>query len=90
MSTEQSHLLCLARLNPYAEFSYDGLVLNPLEVVFVKVKGFQVQGGWLSAQSAMTYDRWLSSEVSENPQKSLFNSLWKSKQTRAYPEIIFG
>ncbi|CAL8467738.1 g7276 [Coccomyxa elongata] len=63
--TNTTNWNCNAGLNPYAEFSYDGLVLNPLEVIFVKVKGFQVQGGWLSAQSAMTYDRWLSSEVAE-------------------------
>ena len=48
------------RLNPYAEFAYDGLLLNPLEVLFVKVKGFQVQNDWMSAMMATTYDRWLS------------------------------
>lgn len=70
-STAHSQLLCLARLNPYAEFSLDGLMINPLEVIFAKVKGFQMQGGWLSAHLATTYDRWLSSEVSKNSQQSL-------------------
>ena len=69
VSTAQSYLVCLTRLNPYAEFSLDGLMINPLEVIFVKVKGFQMQGGWLSAQLATTYDRWLSSEVSQNSRK---------------------
>ncbi|EIE24703.1 hypothetical protein COCSUDRAFT_14419 [Coccomyxa subellipsoidea C-169] len=63
--TNTSNWNCNAGLNPYAEFAYDGLVLNPLEVLFVKVKGFQMQGGWLSAQMASTYDRWLSSNVAE-------------------------
>ena len=48
------------RLNPYAEFAYDGLLLNPLEVLFVKVKAFQMQTDWMSALMARTYDRWLS------------------------------
>ena len=54
--------LCLMyyRLNPYADFAYDGLLLNPLEVLFVKVKEFHVQTKWLSAMMATTYDRWLS------------------------------
>lgn len=52
------------RLNPYAEYSYDGLSLNPLEVIFVKVKGFQVQSRWASAEMATTYDRWASAMVS--------------------------
>lgn len=47
------------RLNPYAEYAYDGLLLNPLEVLFVKVKGFQVQTDWVSAIMATTYDRWV-------------------------------
>jgi hypothetical protein len=32
--------------------------------MFVKVKGFQVQGGWASAHMATTYDRWASTAVS--------------------------
>lgn len=55
---------CWRRLNPYAEYAYDGLALNPLEVMFVKVKGFQVQGRWASAEMATTYDRWGSAQVS--------------------------
>jgi len=59
----QDILSLVCRLNPYAEFAYDGLLLNPLEVLFVKVKGFQVHIDWMSAMMATTYDRWLS-EVS--------------------------
>ena len=50
----------MRRLNPYAEFAYDGLMLNPLEVLFVKVKDFQMQTDWTSALMAATYDRWQS------------------------------
>ena len=55
------------RLNPYAEYAYDGLALNPLEVMFVKVKGFQLQADWASAQLASTYQRWLASRVRRTP-----------------------
>lgn len=51
------------RLNPYAEHTYDGLPLNPLEVMFVKVKDFQVEGDWMSTLLATTYDRWLELQV---------------------------
>ena len=57
------------RLNPYAEFAYDGLLLNPLEVLFVKVKAFQMQADWMSALMAGTYDRWLS-QVNPRPNRS--------------------
>ena len=55
-----TQLLDTCRLNPYAEFAYDGLALNPLEVLFVKVKAFQLQTDWTSAMMATTYDRWSS------------------------------
>ena len=55
------------RLNPYAEYAYDGLALNPLEVMFIKVKGFQLQAEWASAQLASTYQRWLGSHVRSHP-----------------------
>ena len=55
-----------SRLNPYAEHTYDGLPLNPLEVMFVKVKDFQIEGDWMSTHLATTYDRWLELQVRPN------------------------
>lgn len=52
------------RLNPYAVDAYDGINLNPLEVVFVKVKGFLLQADWSAPKTSQTYDRWLSHQVS--------------------------
>lgn len=52
-----------SRLNPYAEHTYDGVPLNPLEVMFVKVKHFQLEGDWMSTHLATTYDRWLQVQV---------------------------
>lgn len=50
-------------LNPYADFAYDGLLLNPMEVVFVKVKRFQQEANWGSARLADAYSRWMEQEV---------------------------
>ena len=51
------------RQNPYKEFGNDGIALNPMEVVFVKVKGFMLDGDWAMAQTAATYARWVDSKV---------------------------
>ena len=56
-------LWLLRRLNPYAEYAYDGIYLNPLEVLFVKVKGFTIDGDWTSPKMAATYDRWATHQV---------------------------
>ncbi|CAL8465845.1 g5381 [Coccomyxa elongata] len=53
---------CNARLNPYADYAYDGIGLNPMEVLFVKVKGFQREGNWATTRMAITYDRWIASQ----------------------------
>ena len=37
--------------------------LNPLEVMFVKVKDFQLEGNWMSTHLAATYGRWLEEQV---------------------------
>ena len=50
-------------LNPYADYAYDGLFLNPLEVVFVKVKRFQREANWGSARLADAYSGWMDQEV---------------------------
>ena len=54
---------CASRLNPYAEYAYDGIYLNPMEVLFVKIKGFTIDGDWTSPKMAATYDRWISQQV---------------------------
>ena len=51
------------RLNPYAVDAYDGINLNPLEVVFIKVKSFLLQAKWTAPVTSQTYDRWASHEV---------------------------
>ena len=61
--TQGLMLLAHCRLNPYAVDAYDGINLNPLEVVFVKVKSFLLQAKWTAPVISQTYDRWASHEV---------------------------
>ena len=36
----QSCLCATCRQNPYADFAYDGVMINPFEVLFVKVRSW--------------------------------------------------
>ncbi|KAK9787128.1 hypothetical protein WJX73_004056 [Symbiochloris irregularis] len=55
----QTNWSCNNELNPYAEYAYDGITLNPMEVIFPKVKGFHLDGEWTTPRMAATYDRWM-------------------------------
>ena len=61
-ASEAEHLF-LFRQNPYSDFAYDGVMINPFEVLFVKVKGYQLESDWIASKMAATYDRWKRSEV---------------------------
>ena len=50
-------------MNPYAEHAYDGIDLNPFEVIFVKVKGHFLWADWTTSTAAVVYDRWNSEKV---------------------------
>ena len=54
------------RKNPYAEYAYDGVTLSPMEVIFIKVKGFTVDARWTAQHTAVTYDSWLGKKVCVN------------------------
>ena len=51
------------RVNPYGENYYDGISLNPFEVMFVKVKGVLLQNDWSYARVAKKYDEWMTMQV---------------------------
>ena len=53
----------LSRQNPYADFAYDGVMINPFEVLFVKVKGFHLESDWITSKMAVTYDAWKQTKV---------------------------
>ncbi len=52
------------RINPYAEDHYDGVSLNPMEVLFVKVKEFMLVANWVGPRQASRYDEWTNTKVS--------------------------
>ena len=53
----------LRRVNPYGENYYDGISLNPFEVMFVKVKGVLLQNDWSYARVAKKYDEWMTMQA---------------------------
>lgn len=51
------------RVNPYGENYYDGITIDPFEVMFVKVKALLLERGWSYAVHASKYDAWLANKV---------------------------
>lgn len=47
------------RSSPQSDLTYDGVTLDPLEVMFVKVKDFLLQRNVTYALKAAQYDSWL-------------------------------
>ena len=38
-------------------------MINPLEVLFVKFKSYQLESDWITSKMATTYERWLQSKA---------------------------
>ena len=55
---------CPCRVNPYGEHYYDGISLNPFEVLFVKTKGVLLGNDWSYSTLATKYDQWMAAQVS--------------------------
>lgn len=73
---DEKNWRCNDGANPYGEYYYDGISLNPYEVVFVKVKGDMVQSGWSYAMYAKKYEQWL--EASEAHNQEISTNVWKT------------
>ena len=56
-------LSCVCSTNPYGEMYYDGISIDPFEVMFVKVKEILIKQGWIYAVRARQYDAWLTEQV---------------------------
>ncbi|KAK9816513.1 hypothetical protein WJX72_001363 [[Myrmecia] bisecta] len=84
--SDRSNWQCNAGLNPYAEFAYDGIELNPMEVVFVKVKDFLLDVGWVAPTMATTYDRWISTKGVQGVVNS--NMYAADRDTYRLPKIL--
>ncbi len=57
-------------MNPQGEGYYDGISLDPLEVMFVKFKRVLVQNKWANVLQARKYHEWMSSQVSSHDQEN--------------------
>lgn len=52
------HALCVCRYSCQIEHSYDGLTLDPYEVLFIKFKSFTLHGGLSSSVRALKLSQW--------------------------------
>lgn len=75
---KESNWQCNAAVNPYVELHYDGISLNPYEVMFVKVKGILLGLGWTSMQYAVKYGHWMDQQVGPKPVDVSSNE-WNSR-----------
>lgn len=72
---------CNARVNPYGENYYDGITIDPFEVVFVKVKDLLLERDWSYAVHAAKYDLWL--QVQEKDRLSaITGNVWKEDPSK--------
>lgn len=55
--------LCECRVNPQGEGYYDGISLDPLEVMFIKFKRVLQQNKWGNVMQAGKYHEWLTEQV---------------------------
>ncbi|KAL3154058.1 hypothetical protein ABBQ32_013603 [Trebouxia sp. C0010 RCD-2024] len=55
---DRSNWKCNAGFSPYAENHYDGLSIEPLEAVFVKVKSYLLDLQWTGPSKAVKFDEW--------------------------------
>lgn len=63
-ATAHALTLALRRLNPYAEYMYDGINLSPFEVMFVKMKEYLLEANWTTATEIKKYTEWARDRVS--------------------------
>lgn len=49
----------MRRHSPHGENAYDGISLDPLEVMFIKVRSYTVDADLSSARKALKYADWL-------------------------------
>ena len=71
---------CNQRVPPDLEWHYDGISLNPYEVVFVPVKAESAAAKWSFVEQADRYERWLDMHLRQgNAVREIQNNAWISK-----------
>ncbi|GLI58416.1 hypothetical protein VaNZ11_000118 [Volvox africanus] len=79
---------CNSRSSPQSDLTYDGITLDPLEVMFVKVKDFLLQRNITYALKAAQYDLWLKNEPSRNVSLLLSNKYADDELSHKAPRIL--
>lgn len=54
---------CQRRLTATSEFGLDGVSVDPLEVMFVKVKSYMLTSEWSFSKKAVKYQQWHKDQV---------------------------
>lgn len=84
----QSHN-CNQKLNPGPQFMYDGIFLNPLETMFIKVKSLHSKAKWGNVVHALKYSEWKqSSDSSKNEFFDLKKSLISKAEATVHRECF--
>ena len=65
-------------MNPYGEHYYDGISLNPFEVLFVKTKGVLLGNDWSYSTLATKYDQWMAAQVCNCNRQYSMHCAWTS------------
>lgn len=74
--TDSTNWGCNKQANPYGEHYYDGISLNPFEVMFVKVKERVLQNDWSFAVQAQKYTTWM--EAQEEGVHEITSNIYKT------------
>jgi hypothetical protein len=74
--TDSKNWGCNKQANPYGEHYYDGISLNPFEVMFVKVKERVLQNDWSFAVQAQKYTGWM--EAQEEGVHEITSNIYKT------------
>lgn len=70
---------CNQRVPPDLEKHYDGISINPYEVIFVPIKSTYASAQWSFAEMADRYERWLDLHLRRGEAKEIQSNDWISK-----------
>lgn len=71
---DKANWKCNAGFSPYAENHYDGLSIEPLEAVFVKVKSYLLDLQWTGPSKAVKFDEWQTARDSGQMNEHILSS----------------
>ena len=81
---------CNQRVPPDFEFHYDGISINPYEIIFVPVKSSTSANRWSFIQQIDRYENWLDADLRQDDSKvaDIQNNAWISNHWRYKAEKL--